>query len=185
MTVSHQGGVFSTSICAYDSQERKDLEEINRKLINAFELEKGVTHAEFLRSREDGKYYLLEVACRVGGAYIANVLDAAAGFSLWREWAKLELETEENPYQIPEQRRDYAGVAISLANTETPDTSAYDDPEIVYRVSKPRHVGLRITRLLCGAIFTGFSRRRAGQGKIRRLERNVKLPLALASGLMK
>jgi biotin carboxylase len=142
MTVSHQGGVFSTSICAYDSQERKDLEEINRKLISAFELEKGVTHAEFLRSREDGKYYLLEVACRVGGAYIANVLDAAAGFSLWREWAKLELETEENPYQIPEQRRDYAGVAISLANTETPDTSAYDDPEIVYRVAKPRHVGL-------------------------------------------
>ena len=89
MTVSHQGGVFSTSICAYDSQERRDLEEINRKLISAFELDKGVTHAEFFRSKEDGKYYLLEVACRVGGAYIANVLDAAGGFNLWREWAKL------------------------------------------------------------------------------------------------
>ena len=142
MTVSHQGGVFTTSICAYDSQERQELEEMNRKLISAFELEKGVTHAEFLRGKEDGKYYLLEVACRVGGAYIANVLDAAGGFNLWREWAKLELETPENPYQPPESKKDYAGVAISLANTETPDTSAYDDPEIVYRVSKPRHVGL-------------------------------------------
>ncbi len=142
MTVSHQGGVFSTSICAYDSQERRDLEEINRKLISAFELDKGVTHAEFLRGKEDGKYYLLEVACRVGGAYIANVLDAAGGFNLWREWAKLEIETPENPYQPPEMKQDYAGVAISLANTEFPDTSAYDDPEIVYRVAKPRHVGL-------------------------------------------
>ncbi len=142
MTVSHQGGVFSTSICAYDSQERRDLEEINRKLISAFELDKGVTHAEFLRSKEDGKYYLLEVACRVGGAYIANVLDAAGGFNLWREWAKLEIETTENPYRPPEMKQDYAGVAISLANTEFPDTSAYDDPEIVYRVTKPRHVGL-------------------------------------------
>jgi biotin carboxylase len=142
MTVSHQGGVFSTSICAYDSDERAELEEINHKLIGTFGLEKGVTHAEFLRARDDGKIYLLEVACRVGGAYIANVLDAAAGFSLWREWAKLELETLEDPYTPPEMKRDYAGVAISLANTETPDTSAYDDPEIVYRVSKPRHVGL-------------------------------------------
>lgn len=142
MTVSHQGGVFSTSICEHDSQERKDLEEINHKLIAAFELDKGVTHAEFLRSKADGKYYLLEVACRVGGAYIANVLDAAGGFNLWREWAKLEIETEDNPYQIPEIKKGYAGVAISLANTEAPDTSAYTDEEIVYRVSKPRHVGL-------------------------------------------
>ena len=29
-------------------------------------------------------------------------------------------------------KQDYAGVAISLANTEFPDTSAYDDPEIVF-----------------------------------------------------
>lgn len=145
MTVSHQGGVFSTSICGHDSQERKDLEEINSKLIAAFELDRGVTHAEFLRSKEDGKYYLLEVACRVGGAYIANVLDAAGGFNLWREWAKLELETEDNPYKAPEVKKGYAGVAISLANTEAPDTSAYTDTEIVYRVSKPRHVGLIVS----------------------------------------
>ena len=142
MTVSHEGGVFSTSICAYDSPERKDLEEINRQLISAFELDRGVTHAEFLRGKEDGKYYLLEVACRVGGAYIANVLDAAGGFNLWREWARLEIETPENPYHPPKVQKGYAGVAVSLANTEFPDTSAYNDPEIVYRVSKPRHVGL-------------------------------------------
>ncbi|NJM54144.1 MAG: ATPase, partial [Blastocatellia bacterium] len=33
---------------------------------------------------------------------------------------------------------------LSLANTDEPDTSAYDDVEIVYRVKKKKHVGLII-----------------------------------------
>ena len=94
------------------------------------------------RSDEDGKFYLLEVACRVGGAYIANVLENAAGFNLWREWAKLETATEDNPYQPPKLRKDYAGIALALAKTDEPDTSNYNDAEIVYRVKKPKHIGL-------------------------------------------
>jgi hypothetical protein len=39
-------------------------------------------------------------------------------------------------------RREYAGLALSLARQERPDTSAYDDPEIVFRVDRPHHVGL-------------------------------------------
>ena len=39
-------------------------------------------------------------------------------------------------------RREYGGIALSLARQERPDTSAYDDPEIVFRVDKPHHVGL-------------------------------------------
>src|SRR5260370_1141213 len=39
------------------------------------------------------------------------------------------------------ERRDYAGVIVSLARQEQPDTSAYQDPEIVYRVSKYHHAG--------------------------------------------
>ncbi len=41
-----------------------------------------------------------------------------------------------------EPRREYGGIALSLARQERPDTSAYDDPEIVFRVDKPHHVGL-------------------------------------------
>ncbi len=41
-----------------------------------------------------------------------------------------------------ETRRDYSGIALSLARQERPDTSAYTDPEIVFRVDKPYHVGL-------------------------------------------
>ena len=141
-SVSHYGGVFTSSIVPYKSKERKELEALNKLLLNAFEYERGVSHAEFLQSEADSKFYLLEVACRVGGAYIANVLEHACNFNLWREWAKLETSTDEKPYKLPKLRKDFAGVALALANQDVPDTSHYDDKEIVYRVSKPKHVGL-------------------------------------------
>ena len=141
-SVTHYGGVFTTSIVPYKAIERKELESLNKKLLEAFRYERGVSHAEFLHSSDDGKFYLLEVACRVGGAYIANVLEHACNFNLWREWAKLETSTQERPYALPKLRKDFAGIALALANQDQPDTSHYDDDEIVYRVSKPKHVGL-------------------------------------------
>ncbi len=141
-SVTHYGGVFTTSIVSYRSKERRQLEKLNQQLLSAFNYERGVSHAEFLESSEDGKFYLLEVACRVGGAYIANVLEHACNFNLWREWAKLETATKENPYKLPKLRKEFAGVALALANQDTPDTAGYDDAEIVYHVSKPKHVGL-------------------------------------------
>jgi biotin carboxylase len=140
--VSHYGGVFTTSIVPYRSKVRKELEKLNIQLLEAFKYERGVSHAEFLQSAEDGKLYLLEVACRVGGAYIANVLEHACNFNLWREWARIETATEEKPYKAPKLRKDFAGVALALANQDKPDTSHYTDDEIVYRVSKAKHVGL-------------------------------------------
>ncbi|HEX2640626.1 MAG TPA: ATP-grasp domain-containing protein, partial [Pyrinomonadaceae bacterium] len=83
-SVSHYGGVFTSSIVPYRSKERKELERLNSRLLKAFAYERGVSHAEFLQSSADGTFYLLEVACRVGGAYIANVLEHACNFNLWR-----------------------------------------------------------------------------------------------------
>ncbi len=143
-SVTHYGGVFTSSIVSYKAKERKELERLNQQLLSAFKYERGVSHAEFLQSEADGNFYLLEVACRVGGAYIANVLEHACNFNLWREWAKLETATEEKPYQLPKLRKNFAGVALALANTDAPDTSHYSDEEIVYRVAKPKHVGLII-----------------------------------------
>ncbi len=142
LNVSHLGGVFTSSIVDYQSKQRRELEKLNRQLLKAFEHKHGVSHAEFLESAADGKFYLLEVACRVGGAYIADALEQACGFNLWREWGKLAIETDENPYTPPKTRKEYAGVALALANQECPDTSAYTAEEIVYRVNKPKHVGL-------------------------------------------
>jgi biotin carboxylase len=141
-SVTHYGGVFTTSIVPYRSKERKELEKLNAELLSAFKYEQGVSHAEFLQSSADGKFYLLEVACRVGGAYIANVLEHACNFNLWREWARLETSTAENPYKLPKLRKEFAGVALALANQDAPDTSHYDDEDIVYRITKPKHVGM-------------------------------------------
>ncbi len=140
--VSHHGGVFTSSVVKYGSKERKALEKMNVELLAGFEYDRGVTHAEFLQSSTDGKFYLLEVACRVGGAYIANVLEYASNFNLWREWAKLEIATAEQPYKLPKLRKEYAGITLALANTDQPDTSHYTDEEIVYKVDRPKHVGL-------------------------------------------
>lgn len=141
-SVTHYGGIFTSSIVPYRSKERKELEKLNQQLLTGFKYDRGVSHAEFLQSEADGKFYLLEVACRVGGAYIANVLEHACNFNLWREWAKLETATEEKPYKLPKLRKEFAGIALCLANTEAPDTSHYTDEEIVYRVTKPKHVGM-------------------------------------------
>jgi len=141
-SISHHGGVFTSSIVSYKSKERKELEKLNAQLLSAFSYERGVSHAEFIQSESDGSFYMLEVAARVGGAYIANVLEHAANFNLWREWAKLETATKDHPYKLPKLRKEYAGIALALARMDEPDTSHYDDTEITYRIKKPKHVGL-------------------------------------------
>jgi hypothetical protein len=110
-------------------------------LIAALGLVRGVTHAEFLRAHEDGKFYFIEIAARVGGAYISDAVEAATGINLWREWARIEVTSGKIPYVLPKRRREYAGVVLSLSRQEVPDTSAYTDPEIVQRITKKHHAG--------------------------------------------
>jgi len=141
LETSHQGGVFTTSTLPRDAEEARALQKINRDLIESLGLVRGVTHAEFLKAHADGKFYFLEIAARVGGAYIADVIEAATGINLWREWARLEVGAGKQPYQLPPARRDYAGVILSLARQEHPDTSAYNDDEIACRVGKFHHAG--------------------------------------------
>ena len=142
MQVAHQGGAYISRTLARGSADEKTLLATNKKLINALGLERGATHAEFIKSDADGKFYFLEIAARVGGAYIADVLEAASGINLWREWARLEIADGKAPSKIVPPRKEYAGIILSLAKQEDPDTSAYADPEIIYRVKKRHHAGL-------------------------------------------
>jgi biotin carboxylase len=156
MEVAQQGGAYISHTLAQASADEERLLEINRKLIKTLGLENGAAHAEFIKSASDGRFYFLEVAARVGGAYIAEVLEAASGINLWREWAKLELYDEQSSKRVIPERREHAGIILSLAKHEYPDTAAYTDAEIVYRVKKRHHVGLivrspkleRVTELL-------------------------------------
>lgn len=145
--VSHFGGVPVSYFVKHGSQEQRALLALNEKLLKGFGFEQGVTHAEFIRPAdlaqpESDQFIFLEVAARVGGAYTADTIEAATGINLWREWARIELATPERPYILPPVRNEYAGIALSLARQENPCTCRYDDPEIVYRVRKPWHVGL-------------------------------------------
>jgi hypothetical protein len=141
LDVSHHGGVFTTRALPREAAETKALLDVNRQVIEGLGSVRGVTHAEFLKSHANDKFYFIEIAARVGGAYIADVVEAATGINLWREWARLEVGAGKQPYELPPTRSDYAGVILCLARQEHPDTSAYNDPEIVYRVSKYHHAG--------------------------------------------
>jgi biotin carboxylase len=142
LDTSHQGGVFTTRTLPRDSADAKTLQDSNRQVLEGLGFLRGVTHAEFLKAHSDGKMYFIEVAARVGGAYISDIVEAASGINLWREWARLEVGAGKGGYQLPAIRRDYAGIILSLARQETPDTTSYDDPEIIYRVNKYHHAGL-------------------------------------------
>jgi len=141
MNVAH-GGVFTTYTVQRGSKADADLRALNRDLIAALGLLRGVAHAEFIQAHEDGNFYFLECAARVGGAYINEMVEAATGLNLWREWARIEIAGEAGRYQLPSVREDYAGVILSLARQENPDTSAYDDPEVFLRIKKHHHAGL-------------------------------------------
>jgi hypothetical protein len=143
MNVVQEGGVFTTHTVEYDAREHLELTRLNAELLRALGLERGAAHAEFIRGADDGEFYFLEVAARVGGAHIAETLEAASGFNLWREWARVEIaHARGERVGRLEPRREYGGIALSLARQERPDTSQYDDPEIVFRMDKSHHVGL-------------------------------------------
>ncbi len=143
MQTMHEGGIFTTRGLDRESVDVEGLLAIHRETLTALGMQAGVTHSEFIKSNADGKFYFLETAARVGGAYIADVVEYATGLNPWVEWARIEvalLRGEE--YALPQLREDYAGSVICLARQEWPDTRAYDAPEVVYRLHKLHHAGL-------------------------------------------
>lgn len=141
MNVAH-GGVFTTFTEERGSEDDSALRAINLDLIAALGLLRGVAHAEFIKARADGQFYFLECAARVGGAYINEMVETATDINLWREWARIEVAGGDGSYKLPPAREDYAGVILSLARQENPDTSAYNDPEVHLRIKKHHHAGL-------------------------------------------
>jgi biotin carboxylase len=142
MNVAQGGGVFTTFTVPRGSEADGGLRVINRELITALGLVRGVAHAEFIQAHNHGHFYFLECAARVGGAYINEMVEAATGINLWREWARIEIAGGDGSYRLPAVREDYAGVVLALARQEDPDTSAYNDPEIFLRIKRHHHAGL-------------------------------------------
>jgi biotin carboxylase len=143
MQVMHEGGVFTTRTVDRGSREWQELTALNAGLAPSLGMLRGVTHAEYIRAHADGRYYFLEIAARVGGAFIADLVEAATGVNLWREWARLEVSSLRGETYVPPQSlASYAGSVICLAKTAEPDTDGFDAPEVVLRMKKHHHAGL-------------------------------------------
>lgn len=143
LAVSHEGGVFTTRTLPQESEEAQTLSRATEKLMSTFGFRCGVAHTEFIRAQADGRFYFLETAARVGGANIADLVEKASGINPWAEWARIEVaQARGEPYRPPEWRRDAAGLLVCLARQQHPDLSAYNDPEVAWRLRKAYHAGL-------------------------------------------
>jgi len=145
MQVMHEGGVFTTRTVDRGSADAKALTKLNSELVPALGLVRGATHAEFIKAQADGRYYFLEVAARVGGAFIAELVEYANGLNLWAEWARTEIAAmRHQAYHLPRLKDDYAGSVLCLAREAEPDTSMFDAPEVVLRLKRHHHAGLLV-----------------------------------------
>lgn len=142
MKVSHEGGVFRTKTLDKKSEEVMGLEKINREVLDKFGIRNGATHSEYIRGT-DGQYYFLETSSRVGGAHIPDMVEAATGVNIWREWAKLENALlDGKKYTVEESRKLFAGLIVALAKEKHPDTSQLKNEDVEKFLSIDYHIGI-------------------------------------------
>jgi len=141
--VAHGAGIFRSVTLSPDDEAFKVLTERTADVMKAFQMKHSASHTEFIRSHDDGEFYFLETSARVGGAHLAEMVEAASGVNLWAEWAKIESATAAGgDYHVAPSRNTFAGILISLTRQEYPDTSPFNAPEIVWRMDKRHHVGV-------------------------------------------
>jgi hypothetical protein len=153
MQTMHEGGVFTTRTLDREGDEAKGLEAVHAQTLKALGMVSGVSHTEFIRAEADGRFYFLESAARVGGAFIAEVVEHASGWNPWTEWARVEVALlRGEQYARPTLKEEYAGSVICLARQQSPDVSGYDDPEVAYRMQKHHHAGLIVRSAEAGRV---------------------------------
>jgi biotin carboxylase len=143
MNVAHEGGVFVSRTLPPSTAEGAALTDFNETVLKKLGMRRGVTHAEFIRAHVGGQWYFLEVAIRVGGAHIADLIEQTAGLNPWAEWGRMVVaDARGEPYQLPPVRRMHGALLVCLARQEYPDMGVYNDPEVVWRLDKKQHAGL-------------------------------------------
>ncbi|MGB0838580.1 MAG: ATP-grasp domain-containing protein [Chitinophagales bacterium] len=143
--VAHGGGIFRTRTLDPNSEDAKALAVMNQDVLQAFGLQYGASHTEFIKDRETGEFVFLETASRVGGAHIAEMVTFSSGINLWAEWAKIEVAVVRGEnYQLPEPQDYHGGLVVSLSRYKHPSYDAFTDAEICWTLQKEYHIGLII-----------------------------------------
>lgn len=140
--VAHGGGIFRSVSIPYEEEDAVRLRALTGDVMRAFGMRFSASHTEFIKM-PSGEFVFLETASRVGGAHLAEMVEAATGVSLWGEWARLETAMATGAtYTPPTRRYGESGIIVSLSRFERPDMSPFQDPEIVWKMDKKQHVGL-------------------------------------------
>ncbi len=143
MNVAHGGGIFRSAVVEHGGDDDRALQAFNAQVMTAFGMQYSASHTEFIKNRETGQFYFLETSSRVGGANLAEMVEASSGINLWYEWARIEAaQARGEKYQLPKVRKDYAGIVVSLSRFQEPDNACFTDSEIVWRMHKEYHIGL-------------------------------------------
>ena len=141
--VAHGGGIFRSVTVEFGSIDQQALSLINHQVMKAFGMKFSASHTEVIKCHEDGNYYFLETASRVGGAHLAEMVEASSGINIWKEWAKIETAVaEKKPYILPKIEKKYSGILISLSSHQWPNMDVFDDKEISWKMNEEYHVGL-------------------------------------------
>ena len=142
LEVAQGGGIFRSRSLEPGCGDDIKLKALTTKVLNEFGMVFSASHTEFIKS-ESGEFYFLETSSRVGGAHLAEMVEAATGINLWKEWAKMETcVAKKSPYKLPPVERYHAGIVVSLSRFETPDYSVFMDEEIWWRLHKEYHIGM-------------------------------------------
>jgi hypothetical protein len=111
---------------------------MNEQVIKALGRENGPTHTEFIRA-EDGTYYFLETAARVGGGNIERLIEAATGLVIWQEAARIELANARGEdYAPPVVKDEFGGLIAAPSRVAYPDTAVYTSPRNLLPPPLPR-----------------------------------------------
>jgi biotin carboxylase len=138
--VAHGGGIFRSMTEDLGSEDNFELDKLNHQIMQGFNMRYSATHSEALKAHADGKFYFIETSARVGGAHIAEMVEAATGLNLWEEWAKVEYANALGQiYKTPDMNRDHAGIIISLTKQTKPDFTRFTDPEVVWKMDDLDH----------------------------------------------
>ena len=141
--VAHGGGIFRSVTVEHDSKDEKALAKVNAQVMKAFGMKFSASHTEVIKCYEDGKFYFLETASRVGGANLAEMVEYSSSINLWREWAKIETAVATGGvYELPPVDDFYSGIIISLSSYQWPDYAPFNDPEVIWKMDEEYHVGL-------------------------------------------
>ncbi|MDA7501878.1 hypothetical protein N8482_01240 [Chitinophagales bacterium] len=144
--VAHGGGIFRSQTVKRNTKDDKALRVMNAQVMKAFGMNYSASHTEFIKGDDDGEFYFLETASRVGGANLAEMVEMASGINLWKEWAVIEdCVARGKKYKLPKQLKLQAGIIVSLSRHLNPDHSPFNAEEIVWRLKKDWHVGMILT----------------------------------------